>query len=396
MKKRFSILLMGLGALALLSACSGAGNVKGGGSGSAEGNTAKGDTIKIGVDMELSGSVSAYGTQEKEGIQLAVDEINKAGGVLGKKIQLIEKDNKSDTAEAASVAANLTNSGVVAIVGPATSSAVKAILPNITKAAVPAITPSGTDDAITVSKGKVQPYIFRSCFQDSLQGVILARYAQNQLKAQKVAILGDNSSDYATGLTKAFKGEYKGTIASEENFTAGDKDFQAQLTKLKDSDFDALFIPGYYSEAGLIIKQAREMGITKPILGADGFSDPTLIEIAGAQNVSNVFYTSHFSAEAPATDKVAPFVEAFKAKYNAEPSSFHALSYDAVYMIKQAIEDAGEANSVKITKSLSKLKDFKGVTGTMTIDKDHNPEKDAVVIGMTDGKESSAEIVKPN
>ncbi|MBP1044968.1 ABC transporter substrate-binding protein [Enterococcus sp. BWM-S5] len=388
--KKFSYLFA---SLFLLAAC---GPTATSGGGSEAGNKAEGDTIKIGMNMELSGSVSAYGNAEKEGIELAVEEINEAGGVLGKKLELVSKDNKSENSEAASVASNLTNEDkVVAVIGPATSGATKATIPNMTKAGVPLITPSGTDDSITVANDKVQEYVFRACFQDTFQGVILANFAQDNLKAEKVVVLGDKSSDYAIGLADSFKDTYKGEIVKEENFTAGDKDFQALLTKIKGLDYDVIYVPGYYTEAGLIIKQAREMGIDKPIIGADGFGDEKLVEIAGAQNVSDVYYTGHFSEKAPATDKVEPFVAAFKEKYGKQPSAFNALAYDSVYMLKQAIEDQDSADSASITKGLAELKDFEGVTGVMTMDKDHNPEKSAVVLGLTDGKETSAEPVNP-
>ncbi|MGL9727411.1 ABC transporter substrate-binding protein [Enterococcus sp. DIV0756] len=387
MKKR-TVAVMAAG-LFLLGAC---GSPKANDGGSSE--DAK--TIKIGGNFELSGAVAAYGEAENEGVKLAVEEINKDGGIDGKKIEYVSKDNKSDNNEAASVAANLTTKDeVVAIIGPATSGATKATLPNLTKAKVPAVTPSGTDDAITVQKGKVQDYIFRSCFQDSFQGIVLAKYADENLKADKAVILGDNSSDYANGLKKAFKETYKGDIVAEENFTAGDKDFQAMLTKIKDKDFNVIYIPGYYTEAGLIIKQAREMGIEQPIIGADGFGDEKLVETAGASNVKNVYYTGHFSTKAPATDKVEPFVKAFEKKYSKQPSSFNALAYDSVYMIKQAIEDEGKATPEAINKGLANLKDFEGVTGKITMDKEHNPVKSAVVLGLTDGKETSAETVNP-
>ncbi|MBL1229248.1 ABC transporter substrate-binding protein [Enterococcus sp. BWB1-3] len=388
--KKFSYLFA---SLFLLAAC---GPAATSGGGDSAGNTSDGDTIKIGMNMELSGGVSAYGNAEKEGIELAVEEINEAGGVLGKKLELVSKDNKSENSEAASVASNLTNEDkVVAVVGPATSGAVKATIPNMTKAGVPLITPSGTDDSITTANDTVQEYVFRSCFQDTFQGVILANFAQDNLEADKVVILGDKSSDYAIGLADSFKDTYKGEIVREENFTAGDKDFQALLTKIKALDYDVIYVPGYYTEAGLIIKQAREMGINKPIIGADGFGDEKLVEIAGSQNVSNVYYTGHFSENAPATDKVTPFVEAFKEKYGKQPSAFNALAYDSVYMLKQAMEDQDSADSASITKGLSELKDFEGVTGIMTMDKNHNPEKSAVVLGLTDGKETSAEPVNP-
>ncbi|GCF93401.1 branched-chain amino acid ABC transporter substrate-binding protein [Enterococcus florum] len=360
------------------------------------GSSADSDTIKIGGNFELSGATAAYGEAEREAAELAVEQINADGGILDKQVEFVSKDNKSDNNEAASVAANLTTKDeVVAVVGPATSGAVKATLPNLTKAKIPGVTPSGTDDAITKQGDNVQPYIFRACFQDSFQGVVLAKYAQENMQAQKAVIFGDNASDYADGLTKAFKKTYEGEIVAEEKFTAGDKDYQAMLTKVKDKDFDVIFIPGYYTEAGLIIKQAREMGIDKPIIGADGFGDEKLVETAGASNVSNVYYTGHFSTEAPATDKVEPFIKAFEEKYDRKPSSFNALGYDAVYMIKQAIEDQGEATPAAITEGLANLKDFEGVTGKITMDEDHNPVKSAVVLGLTEGKESSAETVNP-
>ncbi|HJF18748.1 MAG TPA: ABC transporter substrate-binding protein [Enterococcus columbae] len=389
--KKFACLLAGL---VLLSACSAAPGGKGAVAGG--GNKQEGDTIKIGVNLELSGGVAAYGNAEKNGVELAVEQINADGGILGKKVKLVVKDNKSDNNEAATVAANLvTNDKVVAVVGPATSGAMKTVIPNMTKAKVPVITPSATDDSVTLQGKKVQDYVFRSCFQDSFQGIILAKYATENLKADKVAILADNSSDYAIGLTKAFKSEYKGDIVFEENFTQDDKDFQAILTKLKGKDFDAIYVPGYYTQAGLIIKQARELGIDKPIIGADGFGDEKMVQTAGAANVNNVFYSAHFSTQAPANDKVQPFIDAYKKKYNEEPSAFNALAYDSVYMIKQAIEDQKSADSAAITKGLANLKDFEGVTGSITMDKNHNPEKSLVVLGLTGGKETSADTINP-
>lgn len=378
----------------LLSACGAPG---GGSAGNdKEDNKKDSDTIKIGLNLELSGAVAAYGNQEKDGAELAVEEINEAGGIDGKKIELVTKDNKSDTAEAAAVAANLTTKeNVVAIIGPATSGASKAQIPNATKAKVPVITPSGTDDAITVVNDSVQEFIFRACFQDSFQGVILANYAMNNLDAKKAVVIGDVSSDYAKGLSKSFKDTFTGDVVADEKFNQKDKDFKAILTKIKDKDFDFIYLPGYYEEAGLIIKQAREMGIDQPILGADGFSDEKLGDIAGQNNMNDIYYTAHFSEKAPSSDKVKDFIEAFKNKYDKAPSSFNALAYDSVYMLADSIEKAGEADSAKITEELASLKDFEGVTGKMSMDKNHNPEKAAVVIGLQDGEESSADVVNP-
>ncbi len=383
MKKKLGLLLV-LSSVLLLGAC-----------GKESGSSS--DTIKIGANLELSGAVAAYGDAELQGIKLAVKEINADGGIDGKKIELVSKDNKSDTAEAASVATSLaTKDKVSAIVGPATSGAVKASIPAVTRAKVPLVTPSGTDDAVTVdAKNKVQEYIFRTCYQDSFQGITLANYASKELSAKSAIIIGDNSSDYAKGLTKSFKKQFSGKIVDEVNFTSGDKDFQAILTKIKNMDFDVIYLPGYYNEAGLIIKQAREMGITQPILGADGFGDAELIKLADAKNVNDVYYTAHFSTKADATDKTKDFIAAFKKEYNKEPSAFNALGYDSVYLIKKAAEDAKSTEPAKITTALAKVKGFEGVTGTMSIDKDHNPEKAAVVVQLTNGEESKATIVEP-
>lgn len=392
MKKFMGILFM---STVLLSACGAPGG--GSTSESAEDQKAKdSEAIKIGLNLELSGPVAAYGSQEKDGAELAVDEINKAGGINGKQIELVIKDNKSDTAEAAAVVTSLTTKDqVVAIVGPATSGATKAQIPNATKAKVPVITPSGTDDSITVMNGQVQEYIFRASFQDSFQGVILANYAMDNLKMEKAVIIGDVSSDYAKGLTESFEKTFTGEIVASEKFNSKDKDFNAILTKIKDKDFDFIYLPGYYEEAGLVIKQAREMGIEQPVLGADGFSDEKLGQIAGKGNMNKIYYTAHFSEKAPASEKVKEFITNFKDIYGQAPNSFNALAYDSIYMIKAAIESEGEATSAAITKGLADLKDFDGVTGKMTMDKDHNPEKAAVVIGVENGEEISAEVVNP-
>ncbi|MGY3765281.1 ABC transporter substrate-binding protein [Vagococcus vulneris] len=382
----------------LLTACGGApgGGGSVGGNSAVIGNKVDGDKIKIGLNLELSGPVAGYGNQEKEGAELAVKEINADGGIKGKQIELVSKDNKSDTAEAATVTANLTTKDkVVAIVGPATSGDTKAIIPNTTKAKVPTITPSATDDSITVINDKVQEYVFRTGFQDSFQGVILANYAQNNLKAKNAIIIGDVSSDYAKGLTKSFKETYKGEIVADEKFNQKDKDFKAVLTKIKDQDFDVLYIPGYYEEAGLIIKQAREMGIKQPILGADGFSDEKLIDVADAKNMNDIYYTAHFSELAPSSDRVKAFIENYTKDYKKAPSSFSALAYDSVYMIKDSLEKAKDLDSQSLTDELTKLKDFDGVTGKMSMDKNHNPEKAVVVVKVENGKQVSADVVQP-
>ncbi len=382
----------GLAALTL-TAC---GAAPGAGSAASKG-TEIGKTFKLGYDLELSGGVAAYGNAGKNGANLAVDEINKAGGIDGKQITVVSKDNKSDNAEAATVVSNLINNDKVnAVIGSMTSGAVKSMTPNITKGAVPLVTPAGTDDTLTVTNGEVNEYIFRSTFQDSYQGKVLANYTTNELKAKKVVLYYDNSSDYAKGIAKSFEKTYDGKIVDKVSFQSGDKDFQATLSKIKGEDFDAIVMPGYYNETGLITKQARELGIEQPILGGDGFADPTFITLAGDTAATNVYYVSGYSAKALATDTTTKFIAAYQAKYKSEPSMFDALSYDAVYMVKQAAEDTKAKTSVDVKDGLAKLKNFKGATGEITVDKDHNPVKEAVVIKLENGKEASATLVKPD
>ena len=355
--------------------------------------TQVGDTVKIGYNLELSGAVAAYGNQEKNGADLAVKEINAAGGVDGKKIEVVVKDNKSDNAEVATVSTNLaTEEKVNVIIGPATSGAVAAATPNVTKAAVPLVTPSGTADDLTVKGDKVEEYIFRATFQDSFQGEVIAQYATENLTSKKALVYYDASSDYAKGLYKSFKKNYKGEIIAE-TYQAGDKDFQAVLTKVKDKGFDAVILLGYYTEAGLITKQARELGIDAPILGPDGFSDTKFIEGAGATNATNVFYVSGYSSAVKLSDKKSEnFEKTYTETYGEAPNMFAALAYDAVYMAAEAAE--GAKDSKEIAKNLENLKDFDGVTGKMTIDENHNPVKTAIMVELKNGKAASAVAVE--
>lgn len=386
-KKVMSALTAGAAAL-MLAGCSVAKN------GSANSGTKQDkDTVKIGVNMELSGSVAGYGNAEKQGILLAVNEINKSGGIdvngHKKKIKLIMRDNKSSIATSSSVASQLTTKDkVAAIVGPATTNAGTAQIPNITKAAVPSVSPSATDPKFTLQKnGQVQKYVFRACFQNNFQGESAAKFVTQKLKAKRVAIYADNSSDYGTGLAKAFKKTYKGKVVDSQTYSAGDKDFNAVLTSFKSKNVDAIYVPGYYTEIGLIIKQARQMGINVPIVGGDGMADPKLAQIAGPKNATKIFYTTPFSTRVAAKDPVASkFMKAFEARYHSEAPAFSALAYDSVYMVKEAIELAKSDDSAKIAEALAKIKDFKGVTGRITIDKEHNPEKPIVTEEMTNGK----------
>lgn len=369
-------------------------------SATSKGNTA-GNTIKIGVNMELSGAVAGYGEQQKQGIELAVKQINAAGGIkvgnTKKRITAVYRDNKSSTSGAASVAAQLANTDkVVAIVGPATTNDGTASIPNVTKAAVPMVSPSATDPNFTLQKnGSVQPYVFRACFNNDFQGDHAAIFANDTLKAKNVAIIADNSTDYGTGLAKAFKKKFKGNIVTTQYYQSGDKDFNAMLTAIKSKKIDAIYAPGYYSELGLVIKQARQSGIKVPFIGADGMADPKLAQIAGAANATDIYYTTPFSTLSANSSKlVKNFMTSFKKQYQTEAPTFSALAYDSVYMIKQAIEDQKAADSASIAKGLAKIKKMPAVTGTTTIDSHHNPEKPLAVEQLTQGKIAKVYTVK--
>ena len=360
------------------------------GSGSSEKSSGDGDTIKIGVNLELSGGVASYGQSIAEGLELATAEINKEG-IDGKKIKLIKVDNKSEASEATSGAIKLTSQDqVAAIVGAATSTNSIAQVQIAQDNKVPVISPSGTSPEITFSKDKLNDYVFRTSFIDPFQGTVAANFAAKEIKAKSAAIYIDSSSDYSKGLAAAFKEQFEkngGKIVAEEAYIAKDTDFRSTLTRLKSAKPDFIFLPGYYEEAGLIVKQARETGLDVPFMGGDGWDSPKLVEIAGAKALNNTFITNHYSSGDP-DKKIQNFVSAFKAKYkDKSPDAFNALGYDTGYFLADAIKRAGSADSEKIKEALEKTDDLELVTGTFTLDEKHNPIKSATILEFKEGKQ---------
>lgn len=349
------------------------------------------ETIKIGLDYELSGQAATYGQSLVQGIELAFEEINKAGGVLGKQIEPVKVDNKSEPAEAANVASKLvTRDKVVAILGPATSGNTKGAAPVAIQNKVPLISASATADDVTVdSNGKVREFIFKTCFSDSFQGVIMANFAYQDLGKKNAVLLVDSSSDYSKGLSKSFKETFEkfgGKVLSEEAYQSKDTNFKAVLTNIKGLNPDVIYLPGYYEEVGLIIKQARELGINIPILGGDGYESPKLVELAGKSALNEVYFTNHYSSK-DTSSEVVNFQKAFKDKYNKEPDAFNALGYDLAYFCVDALKRAGEADPIKLKDAIASTKDFKGVTGIITIDENHNPIKSITILQMKDGEQ---------
>lgn len=356
---------------------------------SQSGGPSQGSTIKVGLNYELSGPVSTYGTSLVEGIELAFKEINAAGGVLGKQIETVKADNKSLTDEAASISSRLASRDkVVAILGPATSGNTKAALPPAQENKVPLISASATADDVTLdSNGKVREFVFKTCFSDSFQGITMANFASSKLAFKKAAVLRDNTSDYSKGLTKNFTETFKslgGQVVAEEAYQAKDTDYKTLLTTIKAADPDVLFVPGYYEEVGLIIKQARELGLDVPVLGGDGFDSPKLLEIAGAGNLEKTYYSNHYSS-GDTTEDVVKFKNAYKAAHGKDPDAFNALGYDMAYMVADALKRAGEADPVKLKDALAATKDFKGITGTLTMDEFHNPIKAVTILKVENG-----------
>ena len=379
-------LSLGIVALLSLSLAAGCGTT-------AAPKTAASDTspIKVGGNLELTGSTAMFGQAAQNAINLAFAQQNAKGGVLGRQLTLVAADNKSDAGEStAAVTKLVTQDKVVAVIGSMTSSVTLAAIPVVTDNKIPMISPSGTNSKLTVdpATGAVRPWIFRACFIDPFQGQVGANFVLTNLKAKTAAVIIDQKSDYSKGLAESFVTNFKkgnGTITGTEQYVGGsDKDFRSILTNIKAENPDMVWVPGYYQEVGLIVKQARELGMNMPFMGGDGWDDPQLFNIGGAAALNNTYYVDHVATDDPA---LATFVSDYKAKYNSVPNAMGALGYDAANMLIQAITTANSTDSEKIRTALENMKGFKGVSGDITIDpKTHNPQKSAVIISNKDGK----------
>lgn len=378
-----SLLPLVAGATLALSACSG-----GGGTGTAD------TTIRIGEFASLTGKEAAFGQSSHKGTQLAIDEINAAGGLLGKKIEFVYEDNRSTPGESATIAKKLiTRDKVVALLGEVASGRSLEAAPIAQSSGVPMISPSSTNPKVT----ETGDYIFRVCFTDPFQGKLLAEFARKTLKAGKAAIFSDVSAPYSVGLAQYFREPFAssgGQIVSEQKYTGGDKDFKAQLTAIKASSPDVIFVPGYYTDAGLIVAQARQLGITVPLLGGDGWEAPELLQIAGSA-LEGTYYSTHFSAE-NSDPKVQSFVAAFRGKFGGEtPDAMAALGYDSAMVLADAIRRAGTTDGPKLRGAIAATNGYEGVTGKTTLDAARNATKPAVILTVHDGKFKYLETVNP-
>lgn len=386
--KLLSVLAAGAVFMGALTGC-------GGGSKGADG-----DTIKVGGLLEMTGGSASFGISGKNGIDLALKKINEKGVLGGKKLSLVVADTKSEASEATNGMQKLISQDkVVAVIGPNQSSAVIASGAINNGAKVVDITPMGTNPDVTVDPKtkQVKPYSFRTCFIDPFQGTVMASFASNELKVKRAAIYIDNTSDYAKGLAQFFKENFVkngGQVVIEEAYLQKDTDFKSTLTKIKAAKPDFIYIPGYYQEVGLIVKQAREMGITVPMAGGDGWDSAKLPEIAGKAALENTFFSSLYSSD-DTSDLNKEFVAEYKKAYNTNPDVFAALAYDSTLLVAKAIEDAGSADPAKIAEAMAKIKGFKGVSGEVTFNEEHNPIKSAVIIEHKDGKQTFKTKVNP-
>lgn len=357
-------------------------------------NKSGGDGIVIGEFASLTGKEATFGISSHEGTLLAVETLNAAGGVLGKKIELLTEDNQSKAGETSNVVNKLiSKDGAVAILGEVASSRSLEAAPICQQNGIPMVSPASTNPKVTETGDN----IFRVCFIDPFQGTVMANFVTKTLKATKVAVFTDVKSDYSKGLAKFFKeGLIKNgaQIAAELDFNGGDKDFKAQLTAIKSAAPDAVFVPGYYTDVALIAIQAKQLGLHVPLCGGDGWESQTLLDI-GKDAVEGHYFSTHYASDA-ASPGVQAFVAAYKKRYNGKvPDAMAALGYDSAMILADAIKRAGSTDSKAIRDALAATKDYEAVTGKIAINAQRDAVKSAVILQVKDGKFKYLETVAP-
>lgn len=355
---------------------------------------ASGDSITIGTVTTNSGTAAAYGEAEVKGFELAVSEINAKGGINGKKVKLESMDDKGDATEASNAYNKLAgDNNVLAVAGPTISATTAAVAPLADQSKLVTIAPAATSDSIETGN-----YLFRTCFKDSYQGEVAARFAAENLKVKKVAVLYGTGDPYSSGVGEAFAkaAEKLGleVVDKESSSSADDTEYSAQLQKIQASGAELLYAPYYYSVAGpYIIPQARSVGFEGYVMGPDGYDG---LKLTGDKSQYNkTYYTTHYSADDNTNTKVQDFIKSYKSKNNAEPNTFAALGYDTIYMIKQAIEKAGKNATREDVRNAVAGMTFDGVTGKFTMDKSGSPTKSVIVLEMKDGKPVYNTTVQP-
>lgn len=357
----------------------------------------EGDTVKIGLNYELSGNVATYGQAMNKGTELAIKQYNESEDAKYK-AEAVSMDNKSDSGEAYSIATKLmTEDQVVMQVGPATSGDSIATYPAADENQTPVLSPAVTQNGGMLKEdGSAYEYAWRVCFEDSAQASAMAVFAHENLGKTKAVVYSDATSDYAKGLAEDFVSKFEalgGEVVAQESYSSGDTDFNAALSKISEEDFDVLYVPGYYSESGLIIKQARDAGISQTILGPDGMDSPKLAELAGEENLNDVYFTTAYTT-VDASEELTSFIEAYKAEYNEEPDMFSVLAYDATNLGLQALEEAQETGEA-LNEAIKNI-EFTGLTGSFTFDEEHTPLKKVLVVELQNGEQVNPVEVDPN
>jgi branched-chain amino acid transport system substrate-binding protein len=352
-------------------------------------------TIKIGEFASLTGKDATFGISSHEGTLMAVEQINAAGGILGKKIELITEDDQCKAGEAATVVNKLiARDNVVAILGEVASSRSLEAATICQQNKVPMISPSSTNPDVT----KTGDYIFRVCFIDPFQGTVMANFATKTLKLKRVAVFTDVKSDYSKGLAKFFKEQFKangGEIVIELDYNGGDKDFKAQLTSIKGANPDGVFVPGYYTESALVCVQARQLGLNVPMFGGDGWESEKLFEIGGAAVEGN-YLSTHYSPDANGTDVSKKFVADYKARWNGKtPDALAACGFDSALVLADAIKRAGSTDPQKLRDAIAATKELPAVTSQITLNENRDAKKSAVILQIKNGKYQYLETVQP-
>jgi branched-chain amino acid transport system substrate-binding protein len=347
--------------------------------------------IVIGEFGSLTGTTATFGISSKNGIDMAIAEVNAAGGVLGKQVRVIVEDDQGRPEEAQTVVTKLiTSDQVVAVLGEVASSRTLAAAPVAQSNGIPLITPSSTNPKVT----EIGDYIFRVCFIDPFQGFVMAKFASGTLKVRNVAILRDVKNDYSVGLANVFSEEFKkmgGNIVADESYSEGDTDFSAQLTSIRSRNPDAIYVPGYYTEVALMARQARSLGLNVPLMGGDGWDSPRLLEIGGPA-LNNSYFSNHYSPQ-DTSAVVQNFVKNYQAKYNQVPDALAALAYDAAKILFDAMTRAGTTDPKAVRDAIAQTKGFVGVTGTITMNAQRNADKPATVIRVAGGKLEAVETI---
>ncbi len=381
----------GIALLALLAACKKSGDAPAPGASGTSPSASQG--LVIGHFASMTGNTAHFGQDTDKAVHLAVDEINAAGGLLGKPVKVTTLDDRGDSAEAASAVTRLIDvEHVNAIIGEVASSLSLAGGRIAQRRGIPMVSPSSTNPKVT----QIGDFVFRVCFIDPFQGKVMATFARNTLKLDSVALLKDVKNDYSIGLADTFKASFValgGKIELEQSYSAGDTDFSAQVTAVKATKAQAIYVPGYYSEVGAIARTAQRLGVKLPLLGGDGWDAPELFTIGG-DALEGSYFSNHFAPDG-AGPKAKQFIAAFQKKHNVEPTGLGMLGYDAAVVLFDAVKRAGKVDGPAVRDALAQTKNFEGVTGKITIDKDRNAEKSAVVIKITGGKGKYETTVDP-